>query len=226
MRLLVIEDEDQLREDLGQRLQKEGFAVDTAADGIDGLHAAREYPIDLAIVDIGLPGKDGVEIIRTIRAEGLTYPVLILTARDRWQDKVVGLEAGADDYLAKPFAVEELLARVNALLRRSRGLASAVSRFGDYTLDTKAQDIQVAGESLKLTTYEYRLAEYLMLHAGEVVSKMDLFEHLYAEEDDRDSNVLEVFVGRVRRKLDPDNQRQPIETLRGRGYRFAYARSD
>jgi two-component system response regulator PhoP len=177
-------------------------------------------------VDLGLPGLSGIELIRRLRDEGRSFPILILTARGRWQDKVEGLEAGADDYLVKPFHVEELLARLNALLRRASGWTSPVLECGPIALDTRRQTVQVEGVPVELTAYEYKVLEYLMLHAGQVVSKTELTEHIYDQDYDRDSNVLEVFVGRLRRKLDPHNRYTPIETLRGRGYRLALARTD
>ena len=201
-----------------------GYAVDQAADGRDGLFAAQEYPIDLAIVDLGLPEMSGIELIRRLRDDGGVCPVLILTARDRWQDKVEGLESGADDYLVKPFQMEELLARMNALLRRSSGFATPVMRCGPVELDTVRQVVTVDDRAIELTTFEYKVLEYLMHHAGEVVSKTRLSEHIYEEDLDRDSNVIEVFVGRLRRKLDPDGALAPIETLRGRGYRLTLER--
>ncbi|MCG6871065.1 MAG: response regulator transcription factor [Gammaproteobacteria bacterium] len=221
MRLLVVEDEQDLREQLGDRLRQEGFAVDAAADGRDGLHLGCEYPIDLAVVDIGLPDINGVELIRRLRAAERRFPVLILTARNSWQEKVQGLEAGADDYLTKPFHMEELIARVRALLRRAAGAADPVLRFGSVELDTSRQAVRVADRPLELTGFEYRILHYLVLHPGKVISKTELTEHIYEEDADRDSNVIEVLVGRLRRKLDPDGTLQPIETLRGRGYRFA-----
>ena len=220
MRALIVEDEDALRNQLQQQLRAEGYAVDVAADGQEGLFMGREYPFDVAIVDLGLPKVNGVEVIQTLRNEGKTYPILVLTARGRWQDKVEGLEAGADDYLVKPFQLEELLARLKALLRRSVGVAKAKLDFGPITLDTSAQSVMVNGDSIELTAYEYKLLEYLMLHSGDVISKTVLTEHIYDQDFDRDSNVIEVFVGRLRKKLDPANSYQPIETLRGRGYRF------
>lgn len=226
MRILIIEDEDRLREQLQTRLKQEGHVVDVAADGEEGLYAGREFPVDIAIVDIGLPKLSGIEVIRRLRAEGRSYPVLILTARGRWQDKVEGLEAGADDYLVKPFEVEELIARLRALVRRAAGWSQSQLQCGPVRLDTMAQTVQVDDRPVELTSYEYRVLEYLMLHTGEVVSKTDLTEHLYAEDDDRDSNVIEVFVGRLRKKLDPDNGLRPIETLRGRGYRFTLPRGE
>lgn len=223
MRLLVVEDEPLLREQLAQRLRAAGYAVDTAVDGEEGLYFGREYPVDLAVIDLGLPKLPGIDLIQRLRAEDKRFPILILTARGRWQDKVLGLEAGADDYLVKPFEMEELLARVAALLRRAAGFARPVLRFGPISLDTRSQQVQIDGRPLELTAFEYRLLEYLMFHPGEVISKATLTEHLYQEDQDRDSNTIEVFIGRLRKKLDPDNRLQPIETLRGRGYRFALA---
>ncbi len=220
MRILIVEDEEALRTQLRDQLRKEAYAVDVAEDGQEGLFMGREYPFDLAIIDLGLPKMNGVDVIKALRDEGITYPILVLTARGRWQDKVEGLEAGADDYLVKPFQLEELLARMKALLRRSAGLAKAKLDFGPIQLDTSAQEILVNGASIELTAYEYKLIEYLMLHSGEVISKTVLTEHIYDQDFDRDSNVIEVFVGRLRKKLDPDNSYKPIETLRGRGYRF------
>jgi two-component system response regulator PhoP len=220
MRLLVIEDETSLRRQLCEQLRAAGHAVDDAANGKDGLLHGREYPIDLAVVDIGLPDLSGIEVIRAWRKQDRRFPVLILTARGRWQDKVEGLEAGADDYLVKPYHVEELLARVNALLRRAAGLAQPVVSCGPIQLDTAAQAVRVDKRALELTAYEYKVLEYLILHAGEVVSKTTLTEHVYDQDFDRDSNVIEVFIGRLRKKLDPDDRFKPIETLRGRGYRF------
>ncbi|MCZ8131487.1 MAG: response regulator transcription factor [Steroidobacteraceae bacterium] len=224
MRVLVIEDEALLREQLAQALRGAGYTVDVAADGTEGLYAFTELPVDLAIVDLGLPRLGGLDVVRRARAAGKRIPVLILTARDRWQDKVEGLQAGADDYVTKPFQVEEVLARVQALLRRAGGYADPVLRVGPIALDTRTQDVQVDGKWIELTTFEYRLLEYLVLHAGEVVSKAELTDKLYEQDFERDSNTIEVFVGRLRRKLDPDDRFQPIETLRGRGYRLQGAR--
>ncbi len=226
MRVLVVEDEAPLREQLAERLRAAGYVVDAAADGHEGLHFARDYPVDLAVIDLGLPGLDGISLIRRARAEGLRFPILILTARGRWQDKVEGLEAGADDYLVKPFEFEELLARLRALARRAAGWSRPALVCGPVTVDTAAQQVLLDGRPVELTAFEYRLLEYLMLHAGEVISKTRLTEHLYEEDQDRDSNVIEVFVARLRRKLDPDNRLRPIETVRGRGYRFALERSE
>jgi len=220
MRLLVIEDETALRRQLCEQLRTAGYGVDDAANGQDGLLLGREYPIDLAVVDIGLPDLSGIEVIRSWRKQDKRFPVLILTARSRWQEKVEGLEAGADDYLVKPFHFEELLARVNALLRRTAGLAQPVLTCGPVSIDTAAQQVRLNKHALELTAYEYKVLEYLMLHAGDVVSKTTLTEHVYDQDFDRDSNVIEVFIGRLRKKLDPDDRLKPIETLRGRGYRF------
>jgi two-component system response regulator PhoP len=224
MRVLVIEDEPALREMLQGRLAEAGFSVDTAADGEEGLFAALENPLDVAIVDLGLPKLPGLELIRRIRAAAKSYPILVLTARDSWQDKVEGLQAGADDYVAKPFQFEEVLARLQALLRRAGGWATPQLRCGPIVLDTRAQSVQLHGAAVELTTFEYRILEHLMLRAGDVISKAELTERLYDQDFERDSNVIEVLVGRLRRKLDPADTLQPIETLRGRGYRFALAR--
>ena len=223
MRIIVIEDEPALREQLAAALRRAGHTVDAAADGGEGLYALREYPADLAIIDLGLPGVAGLELVRTARAEGRRLPILILTARDRWQDKVAGLEAGADDYVTKPCHAEEILARVQALLRRAAGYADPVLRAGPIALDPRAQAVTVDGRAVELTSFEYRLLEYLLLNAGAVVSKAELTEKLYQQDFERDSNTIEVFVGRLRRKLDPDDRYRPIETLRGRGYRLGGA---
>lgn len=220
MRLLVVEDEAPLRAALVTALQAAGHTVQEAPDGQEGLFAATEYACDLAVVDLGLPRLPGIELIKRLRAAGKTFPVLILTARDRWQDKVEGLQAGADDYVTKPFHVEEVLARVQALLRRSSGHADPVLRAGVVAVDPRTNTVTVADQPVDLTTFEYKLLEYLMHRAGEVVSKAELTERLYNEDFERDSNTVEVFVGRLRRKLDPDERHKPIETLRGRGYRL------
>ncbi len=221
MRLLVVEDDSHLQEQLKALLVTNGYSVDVAADGQEGLYLGTEYDYDLAIVDLGLPKLNGIELIRALRNEGCGYPILILTARDHWQEKVNGLEAGADDYVVKPFHDEEVLARLNALLRRSAGLASPTVEKGPIVLNTASQKVTVAGRAVELTSYEYKVLEYLMLHPEEVVSKMTLTEHIYDQDFDRDSNVIEVFVGRLRKKIDPDNSYKPIETLRGRGYRLS-----
>lgn len=225
MRILIIEDEAALLEHVAAQLREQGYAVDTAADGRNGLYIGQEYPLDAAVVDLGLPDLSGMDVIRRWRAAGRRFPILILTARGRWQDKVEGLEAGADDYLVKPFYIEEMLARLRALIRRTGGWTQAVLDCGPIALDTGAQQVTLAGRPVDVTAYEYKLLEYLMLHAGAVISKTELTEHLYQEDEDRDSNVLEVLVGRLRRKLDPERTLNPIETLRGRGYRFRLERS-
>lgn len=225
MRALVIEDDPHLRGQISQIFSDEGFAVDQAADGENGLYMAIEYPVDIAIVDLGLPGTSGIEIIRKTRKAGRGFPILILTARDGWQTKVEGLEAGADDYLVKPFHREELLARARALLRRAGGWAQPQLTCGPVVVDTTAKTVTVHDKPVELTAYEFKVLEYLMLHAGEVVSKSTLTEHLYAEEDERDSNVIEVFIRRLRTKLDPDATLAPITTLRGSGYRLDLPRA-
>ena len=220
MRVLIVEDEEALRQQLHQRLTDAGYAVDVAENGEEGKYIGKEFPIDVAVVDIGLPHMSGIEMIRSLRELGKGFPVLILTARGRWQDKVEGLEAGADDYLVKPFHMEELEARIKALLRRAAGLSQPTITSGPITLNTVSQEVMLNDTLLDLTAYEFKVLEYLMLHAGQVISKTVLTEHIYAQDYDRDSNVIEVFVGRLRRKLDPNNEIKPIETLRGRGYRF------
>ena len=221
MRLLVMEDEPVLRGNLAQQFRAADLTIDVASDDEEGEFAGLEYPIDVAVVDLGLPGRSGLDAIRAWRKAGRAFPILILTARDGWQEKVAGLDAGADDYVTKPFRFEEVLARVQALLRRSGGWSQPLIRCGAVELDTRAQEVRVDGAAIALTAFEYRLLEYLMLRAGQVVSKAELTEKLYEQDFERDSNTIEVFVGRLRRKLDPDNRYQPIETLRGRGYRIA-----
>ncbi|MEZ5599396.1 MAG: response regulator transcription factor [Pseudomonadales bacterium] len=217
MRVLIVEDEAALAAQLGSALRGAGFVVDTAKDGEEGLYFGNEYDYDAAVIDLGLPRLDGMSLIRRLREGERTMPVLILTARGNWQDKVKGLEAGADDYLTKPFQMEELLARLNALIRRAAGYSSPVLEHGDLKLDTSKKEVRVAGSPVELTAYEYRVLEYLMLNPNRVVSKTELTDHLYEQDFDRDSNVIEVFVGRLRKKLDPMN---PIRTVRGQGYRF------
>ncbi len=224
MRILIVEDEAALREQLAATLRAHDYVVDTAMDGEEGLYFAQEYPIDIAIIDLGLPKLDGVEVIKRLRQAGSKCPILILTARSRWQEKVAGLEAGADDYLTKPFHPQELLARLKVLLRRSVGLADNVLTCGPIKLDTSAQQVFLGTLQVAVTAYEYRLLSYLMLHTGKVISKSELVEHIYEEDDERDSNTIEVFIRRLRKKLDPDEQLNPIETLRGQGYRFSIAR--
>ena len=220
MRVLVIEDELELQADIRRQLESEGYIVDSSADGDEGLFFASEYPLDAAIIDIGLPGISGIEIIQRLREQGSTLPILILTARSRWQQKVEGLEAGADDYLVKPFQMEELLARLKALLRRATGAPTTEMRCGAVALNLGTQQVLLNDEVLEVTAFEYRLLEYLVRHSSEAVSKSRLADYLYPHDDDRDSNVIEVIIGRLRKKLDPDGSLQPIETLRNRGYRF------
>jgi two-component system response regulator PhoP len=221
MKALIVEDDADLRRQLCNFLQQRGYTIEQTGSGREalGLGQAQEY--DVAVVDIGLPEMSGLDLIRQWRREGLTLPVLVLTARGDWQDKVEGLEAGADDYVAKPFYSEEVLARLNALVRRASGHASPVLRFGPLELDTTARVVRLHAEEVRLTSYEYRTLEYLMLNAGKTISKAELTEHLYHQDHDRDSNVLEVFIRRLRQKLDPDQTLQPITTVRGLGYRFA-----
>ena len=221
MRVLLIEDDARLVEALGRQLRAAGFAVDVSKDGREGLFFGEEYPVDLAIIDLGLPELPGLDVIRRLRKHGREFPILVLTARSEWQDKVAGLEAGADDYLTKPFHVEELMARINALMRRAGGHARPEVTLGPFTIDLSGQRVFRGEEEIELTTFEYKVLQYLVMHPGEVVTKSELSEHIYEEDADRDSNVIEVFVGRLRRKLDPDGTLNPIETLRGRGYRLA-----
>lgn len=226
MRILVIEDETGLQTDIRQRLETEGYIVDTSGEGNEGLFFATEYPLDAAIIDIGLPGISGIEIIQRLREQGSTLPVLILTARSRWQEKVEGLEAGADDYLVKPFQMEELLARLKALLRRATGTPTTELRCGAVALNLGTQQVRLNDVVLDVTAFEYRMLEYLMRHSSEAVSKAKLADYLYPHDDDRDSNVIEVIIGRLRKKLDPNGSLQPIETLRNRGYRFTLCDGD
>ena len=220
MRILVIEDEPGLREQVAAELRSQGYGVDASADGKEGLYLATEYPFDAAVVDLGLPGLSGLEVIKRLRAAGSRLPILVLTARGRWQDKVEGLEAGADDYLTKPFQPEELLARLRALLRRAAGSAADILRCGPIVLNLGTQQVSVDGQEVELTSYEYRLLEHLVRERRRVLSKDELAAHLYPHDEERDSNVIEVLIGRLRRKLDPNGTLQPLETLRGRGYRF------
>jgi len=224
MRALIVEDEPTLREQLVSSLRDQGFAIDQAEDGEEGLYLAENMPLDIAIVDLGLPGRDGLSLIKSLRQKNLKYPVLILTARDTWEDKVDGLEAGADDYLTKPFHIEELLARVRALLRRTGGWTDSIMNFDRLSIDTRAQQVKVDGNIIELTAYEYRVLSYLAINGGKVISKSTLLDHLYEEDTDRDPNILEVFIRRLRQKLDKDQSLNPIETLRGRGYRLALER--
>jgi two-component system, OmpR family, response regulator PhoP len=218
--MLIVEDDPLLREQLGAWFRAAGWAVELAPDGREGRYCGIEYPCDIAIVDLGLPDIPGMQLIREWREEDRTFPVLILTARGDWRDKVEGLEAGADDYVTKPFHLEEVAARVAALVRRAAGRASAIVDYGAIRIDFNARRVYRADEPLELTSFEYNTLEYLASRSGEVISKAELTEHLYEEDHDRDSNVIEVFIGRLRRKLDPEQTLQPIDTVRGAGYRF------
>lgn len=226
MRILLLEDEALLRNQLQEQLQQEGYIVDASDNGEEGLYLGNEYPIDAGIIDIGLPGISGLEVIQLLRTNNRNFPILILTARGRWQEKVEGLEAGADDYLTKPFEVQELLARLRAILRRSSGHATSIINNGPIVLDTSTQTVTVEKQLVELTSYEYKILEYMTLHMGKVISKSELTDHIYAQDHDRDSNVIEVFIKRLRNKLDPDQNIQPIETLRGRGYRLKVLQTD
>lgn len=214
MRLLVVEDDKDLNRQIVAALTQAGYAVDHAFDGEDGWFLGDTESYDAVVLDLGLPKKDGISVLANWRKAGRIMPVLILTARDRWHEKVQGFDAGADDYVAKPFHIEELLARLRALLRRAAGHASNELTCGSLTLDTRTGRVSVDGNPIKLTSHEYRLLAYLMHHAGRVVSRTELVEHLYDQDFDRDSNTIEVFVGRLRKKLGIDI----IQTMRGLGY--------
>jgi two-component system response regulator PhoP len=220
MRLLIIEDSDELRKELVNFFKSKLIIVDAADNGEDGLYLGLNYNVDLAVIDLGLPKLDGITIIKKLREHGKSFPIIILTARDRWQEKVEGLEAGADDYVTKPFYTEELAARVNALIRRSGGWAQADLKIGNIELNTLTHEVSVDSQSIDLTTFEYKILEYLMTHPNQVISKTRLTEALYEQDFERDSNVIEVFIRRLRTKIDPDGKTKPIETLRGRGYKF------
>ena len=214
MRLLVVEDDPDLRRQLTAALEDAGYAVDAAKDGEEGHFLGDTEPYDAVVLDLGLPVLDGVSVLEKWRRAGRKMPVLILTARDRWSDKVAGFDAGADDYVAKPFHMEEVLARLRALLRRAAGHASSEISVGAVMLDTKSSRVSVDGMPVKLTSLEFRLLSYLMHHKGKVVSRTELVEHLYDQDFDRDSNTVEVFVGRLRKKLGVD----VLHTIRGMGY--------
>ncbi len=223
MRLLIIEDDADLRTSLAQRLRAGGYTVDEAADAAEGQYYATEFDIALAIVDLGLPDRSGTELIEALRRDGRMFPILILTARDHWQDKVDGLNAGADDYVVKPFNIDELQARIQALLRRSAGHAQPVLTHGPLSIDMRSQAVFVDGSAVELTAFEYRILETLVLRAGQVVTKAELTDQLYDQAFERDSNVIEVLMTRLRKKLDPQRRFNLIETLRGRGYRITAA---
>ena len=220
MKLLVVEDEALLRHHLYTRLGEQGHVVDAVGNAEEALYRAHEYHHDLAIIDLGLPGMSGLDLIREFRSQGKAFPILILTARGNWQDKVEGLAAGADDYVVKPFQFEELEARLNALLRRSSGFSQSSIAAGPLLLDLNRKQALVNGESLQLTAFEYRILEYLMRHHQQVVAKERLIEQLYPDDDERDPNVIEVLVGRLRRKLEGACGFKPIDTVRGQGYIF------
>lgn len=216
MRILVVEDERDLNRQIADALTDAGYVVDRAFDGEEGHFLGDTEPYDAVILDIGLPQMDGISVVEKWRRAGRKMPVLMLTARDRWSDKVAGIDAGADDYVAKPFHIEEVLARVRALIRRAAGHASSELWCGPLRLDTRASKADIGGVPLKLTSHEFRLLAYLMHHMGQVVSRSELVEHLYDQDFDRDSNTIEVFVGRLRKKMGMDM----IETVRGMGYRI------
>lgn len=220
MRILVVEDEPALQQQIRGELEKLSYTVDATGDGKEAYYLASEYPFDAAIVDLGLPGLSGLDVIAKLRSDGSQLPVLILTARSSWQDKVSGLETGGDDYLTKPFRMEELSARLKALLRRASGASGQVLRCGPLALDVSAQQVSVDTHQLDLTGFEYKLLEHLVRERHRVLSKDELASHLYPHDEESDSNVIEVLVARLRKKLDPRGTLQPIETLRGRGYRF------
>lgn len=224
MRMLIIEDDENLNTSLSTHFKDSGFVIDTALDGQEGLYLGKEFDADIGIIDLGLPEISGIDVIKQLREAGKQFPILILTARDSWQDKVEGLQAGADDYVTKPFHLPEVEARVNALIRRAGGWAQPVIQCGPIALDTRSETVTVNTETIELTSYEYQVLHYLMVNAGKVISKTELTEHLYAQDYERDSNVIEVFVGRLRKKLDPENSVKPIETIRGRGYRLTLKR--
>lgn len=219
MRVLIVEDDLALRGSLAGSLRASGFAVDEAATASEGEYFAQEFAVQVAIVDLGLPDRSGVELITRLRAAGCRFPILVLTAREHWQDKVNGLNAGADDYVVKPFNLDELKARINALLRRAAGQPQPVLRAGPLTLDTQASEVRVGDRPVSLTAFEFRLLKILVLRAGRVVSKSELTDQLYDQDFERDSNVVEVLLTRLRKKLDPDRSLHLIETVRGRGYR-------
>jgi two-component system, OmpR family, response regulator len=216
MRVLVVEDDKDLNRQLKAGLEDAGYVVDTAFEGEEGHFLGDTEPYDAVILDIGLPMMDGISVLEKWRRDGRLMPVMMLTARDRWSDKVAGIDAGADDYVAKPFHMEEVLARLRALIRRAAGHASSEIICGPLRVDTTSARVDVNGEVLKLTSHEFRLLSYLLHHKGKVISRTELVEHLYDQDFDRDSNTIEVFVGRLRKKMGVDL----IETIRGLGYRI------
>lgn len=220
MRLLLVEDDLDLLRQISHSLISANYSVDVANDGELGLFQATEYPYDAAIIDIGLPKIDGIQLITQLRQQQVDFPIIVLTARDHWQDKVAGLDAGADDYVTKPFQMEELLARLNALIRRSAGQASPIIKNGPLEINTASMQVLMNKNCVNLSSSEYKLIEYLLLHVGSVKSKSQLTEHIYNEDFDLDSNVIEVFIRRLRQKLDPEGTYGIIETLRGQGYKL------
>lgn len=220
MRLLLVEDDVELQNNLREHLLEANYSVDVASDGESGLFQGEECPYDAAIIDVGLPIIDGISVIKALREKQISFPILILTARDSWQDKVAGLDAGADDYLTKPFHPQELVARLNALIRRSAGKASPNIENGPLMLNTVSLEVSVNNLVVNLSSSEYKVLEYLMMHLGEVISKTVLTEHIYDQDFDLDSNVIEVFVRRLRKKLDPNGEHNFIETFRGQGYKL------
>ncbi|MEE4203218.1 MAG: response regulator transcription factor [Halieaceae bacterium] len=224
MRLLIVEDDPRLRERLVGHFSAQGWVVDGAPDGREAQYLAEQYPCDIAIVDLGLPDISGIELIRRWREQNMTMPILILTARADWQDKVTGLEAGADDYVTKPFYLEEVEARLSVLLRRVEGRHSNKGVYGRLAIDFGTRQVTVDERPVDLTTYEFNTLAYLAHRQGAAVGRGELLDHLYDRDADRDSNVIEVFIGRLRKKLDPEGDIKPIETLRGVGYRFVLTR--
>ena len=224
MKILIADEDPQILRALRITLTAKGYEIITATNGAEAISAAIDHKPDIYLLDLGMPELDGIDVIHGIRGWSES-PILVVSGRTGAADKVDALDAGADDYVTKPFSVEELLARVNALLRRAAGWSKPTLECGPVMLDLAAQTVSVNGGNVDLTSYEYKVLEYLMMHAGELVSKADLTEHIYQQDFDRDSNVLEVFIGRLRRKLDPDGTLKPIETVRGRGYRFAIPRN-
>jgi two-component system response regulator PhoP len=220
MRLLLVEDDGELRGQLRRLLQRSGYQVEVAEDGIEALYYLNEYEIDLAVIDLGLPKLDGIDLIHQIRDAGFGFPVLILTARVGWKEKVKGLDAGADDYLTKPFQPEELSARINALMRRVSGFTQTRLVVGPISMDIKANTVYVQGQEVDLTTFEYKILEHFMMNPGRLTTRATLVDRLYADDEDKSSNVIEVIIARLRKKLDPESTYEIINTLRGRGYRF------
>jgi len=220
MRLLIVEDDPALRQSLAGSLRAAGFTVDEAATAAEAEYFAADYAVQVAIIDLGLPDRSGVDLVRRLRAAGRRFPILVLTAREHWQDKVAGLNAGADDYVVKPCHLDELKARLNALLRRAAGQAEPVLRAGPVAVYTDSREVRVGGRAVQLTAFEYRLLEMLALRAGRIVSKAELTDQLYDQDFERESNVIEVLVTRLRNKLDPDRSLNLIETVRGQGYRM------